>query len=142
MQARNHNWKTRPAQPYAVGDLVWLAQRLIPSTRPSSKLDYRRIGPFQVSKPVGTNAAQLELGSNFHCLHPVFNVSLLTPYIDPTMGRQPVSTATSSDQPSLLPILTGAMSQAYSIIAPKEELIMSTCYGGYMEFQPMKHGSR
>lgn len=104
VQARNYNRKARPAPPYAIGDWVWLTRCFIPSTRPSSKLDYRRIGPFRVAKLVGSNAVQLELGSTFHRLHPVFNVSLLTPYINPTIGGQPISTAPSLDQRSLPPI--------------------------------------
>lgn len=50
---------------------------------------------------MGPNAAQLELGSSFHRLHPVFNVSLLTPYIHPSVGGRPDSTAPTSPQPTI-----------------------------------------
>lgn len=93
IQARNHNRHARPAPAYAVGDWVWLSRRFIPSARPSPKFDYRRIGPFQISKLVGANTAQLNLESSLQRLHPVFNVSLLTPYIAPTLGGRPDSTA-------------------------------------------------
>lgn len=103
-QARNYNNKSRPSPSYAVGDWVWLTRRFIPSTRPSPKLDYRRIGPFRISKLIGSNAAQLELGSSLYRLHPVFNVSLLTPYIDPSLGGRPQSTAPSSAPNTAIPI--------------------------------------
>lgn len=99
IQARNYNSKARPAPAYAVGDLVWLTRRFIPSTRPSPKLDYRRIGPFRISKLIGSNAAQLELGSSFLRLHPIFNVSLLTPYINPEVGGRATSTAPITQSP-------------------------------------------
>lgn len=104
IQARDYNNRARPSPPYAVGDWVWLTRRFIPSTRPSSKLDYRRIGPFRVTKLIGTNAVQLELGSSFHRFHPVFNVSLLTPYIDPTIGGRPPTTAPQSSTHTIPPI--------------------------------------
>lgn len=104
VQARDYNNKARLSPQYAVGDWVWLTRIFIPSARPSSKLDYRRVGPFRVAKLIGTNAVQLELGSAFHRLHPVFNVSLLTPYIDPSLGGRPTSTAPSSDARATLPI--------------------------------------
>lgn len=46
VQARFHDSHSRPSPVYKPNDLVWLSRRFIPSSRPSSKLDYRRIGPF------------------------------------------------------------------------------------------------
>lgn len=94
-QAVQYNKHTSPSPSFQKGDLVWLTRRFIPSSRPSSKLDFRRIGPFRVIHMVGTNAARLELGSSFARLHPVFNVSLLTPYADPTLIGRPSSTSPS-----------------------------------------------
>lgn len=99
IQSRNYNLRSRLAPSYAVGDWVWLTRRFIPSNIPSSKLDYKRIGPFQISKLIGTNAAQLNLGSSYSRLHPVFNVSLLTPYVNPSLGGRPVSAAPSPLSP-------------------------------------------
>lgn len=79
IQARNRIRHAKPAPAYAVGNWVWLSRRFIPITRPSPKFDYRRIGPLQITKLIGTNAAQLNLGSSLRRLHPVFNVSL-TPF--------------------------------------------------------------
>lgn len=104
IQARNYNRKARPSPPYAISDWVWLTPRFIPSTRPSSKLDYRRIGPFRICKIIGSNAAQLDLGSSLHRLHPVFNVSLLTPYIHPSIGGRPASTSPVLAPQSTVPI--------------------------------------
>lgn len=104
VQARNFNLRARPAPRYSVGDWAWLTRRFIPSTRPSSKLDYKRIGPFQISKLVGLNAAQLNLGSSYRRLHPVFNVSLLTPYVHPSLGGRPASTSPADMSPLTVPI--------------------------------------
>lgn len=94
VQAAAYDTHAWAVPPLAAGSLVWLSRRNIPSTRPSSKLDYRRIGPFRVVHMVGRNAARLDLGSAYSCLHPVFNISLLTPYVDPSIsGRPAVSTA-------------------------------------------------
>lgn len=65
---------------YLPGDLVWLSRRYIKSRRPSPKLDYRRIGPFHVVRMVGKNAVELQLSAEFSRIHPVFNVSLITPF--------------------------------------------------------------
>lgn len=92
-QAKQYNKHASPARVFSPGDLVWLTRRFIPSSRPSSKLDFRRIGPFRVRHMVGTNAARLELGSALSCLHPVFNISLLTPFHDPTSLGRPPSTS-------------------------------------------------
>lgn len=92
VQAKAHDVHAREAAPLAPGSLVWLSRRNIPSQRPSSKLDYRRIGPFWVVRMVGPNAVRLDLGRAYSRLHPVFNISLLTPYIDPSVaGRVQVS---------------------------------------------------
>lgn len=104
VQAQNHNRHAKPAPAYAIGDWVWLLQRFIPSNRPSPKFDYRRIGPFQIKKLVGPNAAQLNLGSSLRRLHPVFKVSLLTPYFSPVLGGQPESTAPTGSATTNIPI--------------------------------------
>lgn len=64
IQAPYYNTRACPSPVYAVGDWVWFTRRFIPSTRPSPKLDYRRIGPFRISKLAGLTAARLELGSS------------------------------------------------------------------------------
>jgi len=71
------------------GDLVWLSRRNITTTRPSSKLDVKRLSPFKVLKAVGDSklAFRLELPAQMR-IHPVFHVSLLEPHHEnPFPGR-------------------------------------------------------
>ena len=71
------------------GDLVWLSRRNITTTRPSSKLDVKRLGPFKVLEAVGDSklAFRLELPAQMR-IHPVFHVSLLEPHHEnPFPGR-------------------------------------------------------
>lgn len=65
---------------YSPGDLVWLSRKFIKTRRPSQKLDFRRIGPFAVVRMVGKNAVELQLSQAFARLHPVFNISLISPF--------------------------------------------------------------
>ncbi|KAF7336487.1 Transposon Tf2-12 polyprotein [Mycena sanguinolenta] len=58
--------------------------RNIKTTRPSDKLDHRRLGPYPIECAVGTRAFKLRLPSYLSRLHPVFHISLLEPYNDPS----------------------------------------------------------
>ena len=81
------NRRRRPAPHFLPGQLVWLMRRHISTTRPSSKLDVRRLGPFAVIGPVGSSAFKLSLPPSMH-VHPVFHVSLLEPHVANTFqGR-------------------------------------------------------
>ena len=73
------NRKRRSAPIFSPGQKVWLSRRHVGSTRPSSKLDVRRLGPFPVLGQIGTSSYRLELPASVK-LHPVFHVSLLEPY--------------------------------------------------------------
>jgi hypothetical protein len=66
---------------FQVGDKVWLTRRNIKTTRPSQKLDVKRLGPFKILKVIGESklAYKLELPKHMR-IHPVFHVSLLEPY--------------------------------------------------------------
>ena len=55
------NRKRRPAPDFITGQQVWLLRRNISTTRPSSKLDVRRLGPFPIIEQVGTSAFRLDL---------------------------------------------------------------------------------
>ncbi len=71
----------------SVGDKVWLLRRNLKTHRPSDKLDYRRLGPFLVTKQINEVAYRLNLPSSMK-IHPVFHVSLLEPYKESTIpGR-------------------------------------------------------
>ena len=81
------NRRRRPAPDFIPGQKVWLLRRHISTTRPSSKLDVRRLGPFPIIEQVGTSAFRLDLPRSMR-IHPVFHVSLLEPHVANTFpGR-------------------------------------------------------
>jgi hypothetical protein len=87
-QAKFHDRHALPAPNFVPGDKVWLVRKHIRTTRPSDKLDSYKLGPFKILAAVGTRAFRLELPAQMSNLHPVFNVSLLEPYIENTIdGR-------------------------------------------------------
>jgi hypothetical protein len=73
---------------FEVGDKVWLSAKHIQTARPSKKLDYKRLGPFKVTKVINRNAYRLELPYSMK-VHNVFHVSLLDRYVGPVPGQQP-----------------------------------------------------
>ena len=73
---------------FEVGDRVWLSTRHFRTTRPSKKLDYKRAGPYTVSKTNNKNACKLDLPKTMRN-HNVFHVSLLDRYTPPTIGQPP-----------------------------------------------------
>jgi transposase InsO family protein len=83
-QAFYYNQSRRVATVFAPGDQVLLSRRNIQTRRPNSKLDFRHLGPFKVVEMVGENAARLDIAEHYPKIHPVFNVSLLTAYKDPS----------------------------------------------------------
>jgi hypothetical protein len=75
------------APPFEPGDKVWLLRRNITTRRPSSKLDYKRLGPFTIADQVNPVAFRLNLPHSMK-IHDVFHVSLLEPYTPNTLpGR-------------------------------------------------------
>jgi len=81
---------------FEVGDKVWLSTRHFRTTRPSKKLDYKRTGPYTVSKVINKNAYKLDLAYTIR-KHNVFHVSLLDRYTPPTAGQPP-----SEPQPTIV----------------------------------------
>ena len=74
----------RQEQEYAVGDRVLLSTANVTLPRNlTRKLAKLYDGPFKVKARVSTNAYELELPASVQ-LHPVFNVSQLRPYHDPS----------------------------------------------------------
>ena len=79
-QAKYYDAKHKPVE-FKPGDLVWLNPANITfSTRPSKKLDWKRLGPFKVIERIGLQAYKLELPPTMRHIHDVFHVSLLDPY--------------------------------------------------------------
>jgi hypothetical protein len=79
-QERYYNQHAEPQPTLAPGDPVWLLRRHIRTTRPSDKLDSKKLGPFKIVEQVGTRSFRLELPQSMSRLHPVFHVSLLEPF--------------------------------------------------------------
>jgi len=71
---------------FVVGDKVWLSTRNLKTSRPSKKLDYKRTGPYTVSKIINKNVYKLDLPSTMRN-HNVFHVSLLDRYTPPVGGQ-------------------------------------------------------
>lgn len=80
--------KRRPQPTFRVDDKVWLlcdAQHT--STRPSRKLDWKRLGPFVITAAIGKRAFRLALPPQMH-VHPVFHVCRLERYDEPAFDAQ------------------------------------------------------
>ncbi len=78
-----HYNKKHKSVSFAVGDKVWLLRKFIKTSRPSEKLDHRRLGPFKISEQINPVAFRLDLPAATK-IHNVFHVSLLEPYHEDT----------------------------------------------------------
>jgi len=74
---------------FEVGSIVWLSTQHFRTTRPSKKLDYKRTGPYMVSKIINKNAHKLDLPKTMQN-HNVFHMLQLDHYTPP-VGGQPSS---------------------------------------------------
>jgi hypothetical protein len=86
----NYDVHTKEAPEFKAGDMVWLSRKNIITSRPSAKLDTRRLGPFKILEIIGEakSAFKLELPPTMR-IHPVFHVSLLNRYRANTIeGRE------------------------------------------------------
>ena len=77
-QAKHYDTKHKPIE-FNPGDLVWLNSTNISTSRPSKKLDWKRLGPFKVVKRVGLQAYKLALPPTMRNIHDTFHVSFLDP---------------------------------------------------------------
>ncbi|SOV07548.1 uncharacterized protein UDID_19213 [Ustilago sp. UG-2017a] len=76
-----------PAPQFQPGDRVWLSADNICSLRPTKKLDYRRLGPFSVSKVISSHAYRLQLPPSMK-IHNLFHVDHLEPYVANTIPNR------------------------------------------------------
>jgi hypothetical protein len=83
------NKKRSMEPPLQRGDKVYLLRKHIKTKRPSTKLDFKKLGPFEILEKVGPVNYKLRLPKNSK-LHPVFHVSLL----EPAKGDTPLATNT------------------------------------------------
>ncbi|MBW0580430.1 hypothetical protein O181_120145, partial [Austropuccinia psidii MF-1] len=67
---------------------VWLASKNIETTRPTTKLSERWLGPFEVLKKIGSHTYHLKLPQQWKSVHPVFHVYLLEPVKQSTIPNR------------------------------------------------------
>ena len=79
--------KHRPAPAFKVGDKVWFNAQNVTTQRPSRKLDYRRLSPYEIIKVVSLYAYKLQFPAAVQ-YHPVQHVSLLDPFDDDPLPGQ------------------------------------------------------
>lgn len=73
---------------FEIGDKVWLSAENLKIKQPSRKFSHKRLGPYEVMQRVGELDYKLKLPKSVP-VHPVFHVSLLSPYKSSTIpGRK------------------------------------------------------
>jgi hypothetical protein len=70
-----------PITAWKTGQLVWLEGKNLPLPYGTAKLTPRQHRPFKITKIISPVAVQLKLPAQWN-IHPVFHVSLLTPYTE------------------------------------------------------------
>ena len=83
------NWSHSNAPAYAIGDHVWLSTDNLCLPHASQKLSEQWLGPYSITKLVGTHTVELHLPCSMH-IHPIVNISHIKPYRDCLPG-QPVT---------------------------------------------------
>jgi hypothetical protein len=76
--AKYYNKKRLKGPIFERGDKVYLDRKNIKTKRPSSKLDFKKLGPFKIEKKISDTNYKLSLPKGMK-IHPVFHISLLEP---------------------------------------------------------------
>ena len=89
----NQNAGEAPSPQFTVGDQVWLEGLHLKLPHQSTKLAPKRYGPFTIMKQINPVTYELILPATWQ-IHPVFHVSLLSPYVEtdahgPNYSRPP-----------------------------------------------------
>ncbi|SJL07042.1 uncharacterized protein ARMOST_10385 [Armillaria ostoyae] len=88
VQMKNqYDKKKKTAVKYQIGDKVWLDTTNLHLPRPKKKLDDKHVGPFLILEKRGLSAYKLKLPTTWK-IYPVFNETLLTPYVAPIFANQ------------------------------------------------------
>ena len=95
--AKQYDRHHQPAPEFTAGDKVWLLRRNIKTTRPSDKLDFKKLGPYEIIERRGKSSYLLKLPPAMKRLHPVFHVSLLEPYLTPTVIQNRIQSPTNTE---------------------------------------------
>lgn len=76
-----------PNPDYRIGEKVWLSAKNINQTRPSPKLSFKRLGPFEITKKLTPVNYELKLPPSL-AIHNRFHVTLLSKYTEPFAPEQ------------------------------------------------------
>lgn len=76
-------------QQFEIGDFVWLKSKNLSCTRPCSKLDHKKLGPFEIIDKYSPVSYRLKIPRELN-IYPVFHISLLQRFI--ARPNEPVPT--------------------------------------------------
>ena len=85
---RFHNQHAGEEPSYKPGTKVFLDGRNLTTSQPSSKMEDKWFGPYEVLEKIGASVYKLKLPKTMKVIHPVFNVSLLKPFMEPAFNSQ------------------------------------------------------
>ena len=81
LRYKDYDQNRKPYPNLKSGDRVWLLSRNIHTTRPSKKLDWKKIGPFKITAKVDSNAYKLDRPPSMR-IHNTFHILLIKLYED------------------------------------------------------------
>ena len=94
---RFYDRKREKGETFTPGTRVWLSMTNIKTKRPTEKLEYKKIGPFEVKEQISSHSYRLQLPRSYK-IHPVFHMSLLTPVA--SGSRLPAPVTIPIDEPT------------------------------------------